>query len=320
MRCIVRGGAIAGLILVLAVPASANMAKIVWNVTYVDVQNNTGVGFDDAVLGAQRRQTLEAALAYINTVICDNGPADLVINASQTDGTGFLASAGPLFFVAPNGFENGHLFDHATTGIDPNGGAFPDASATFDFGYNWNSGQGNAAANEFDLFSVALHEVTHAMGFLSLVDAAGLSGINGTNPGVFSVFDSFLERGNGVALFGPGGTYNGNAGDLTSGDVFFAGPNAFAANGGAPVQVYAPNPFAPGSSISHIDHTAHPNSLMNFAIGPGDMRRAYSAIEVAILQDIGWDVCVIPEPGSFLLLATGSAMLCAYTRRKRTKH
>ncbi len=291
----------------LLVPAQLR-ADITFNVTFDDVVNNTNVGFDDPVFGATRRATVGAVFNYINTVVNENGTVDMTFNNSQTDGTGFLATAGPFFFTGPNGYANGFFFDHATTGVDPSG-AVPDATSTFDFGYTWNNGLGAPGGSEFDLFSVALHEITHAAGFLSLLNSNG-TGLNGTNPDVFSVYDSFLERGDGTALFGPGGTYLGNASDLTSMDVFFGGPNAMAANGGLPVPVYAPGTFVPGSSISHITPT---NAVMQFSIGPGVQRRAYSAAEIGILADIGWTV--IPEPSSLGLMIVGLTLISLRRRR-----
>ncbi len=298
-----------GLLVVAAsIPASAD---ITWNVTYVDL--GSGVGFDDPTFGATRRGTVSAVLNYINSRIDANGTVDLEIRASDIDGSGPLASAGPYYFTGPNGFANGFVFDHATTGFDPSP-AVPDATATFDFGYVWNNGLGAPGAGEFDLFSVALHEVTHAMGFSSLVDANGQSSISGGDPGVFGVFDSFLELGDGTDLFGPGGDFLGVPADLISNNVYFNGANAMAANGGAPVQVYAPTTFASGSSISHLNDS---NALMSFAIAPAVMRRAYSDIELGILADIGWSLASIPEPSSagFLLVLFGVCGLCRRNKR-----
>lgn len=282
------------LALLFASPLQANIA---WNVTYNDVVNNTNVGFDHPSLGATRRNTFNSVFAYLNTVLDHNGSADILVRDSQTDGAGFLASAGPFFFTGPNGFYNGFVYDHATTGNDPTG-AEVDARVTFDFGYNWNSDTSSPTSSEFDLFSVALHEVSHTLGFLSLVNSTGESEISDGDPGVFSVYESYLELGNGSPLYGPGGEFLGDAADLTSGDVFFDGPNATAANGGAPVQVFAPDPYQPGSSIGHIQGI--PDAVMQFSIGAGIERRMYTDQELGILQDIGWQIAAIPEPSAFL--------------------
>jgi len=296
-------------------PAPTAEADILWNITFNDVENNTGVGFDDPTLGATRRSTVMAVTNFINTVILDNGVIDLVIGNSQTDGGGFLGAAGPFFFTGPDGFRNGFAFEHATTGVDPLPGA-PDASAVFDFGFNFNSDTDAPTSSEIDLFSVVLHEFTHALGFVSLLNADG-TGLNGDNPDVFSVFDSFLELGDGTPLFGAGGEFLGDPDDLTSDDVFFDGPNARKANGGNPVKIFAPDAFAGGSSLSHTSPSAFPNTLMNPAIGPGQQRRMFSEVEIGILADLGYTV--IPEPSSVLLVGLGLTGALVLARRRRIR-
>ncbi len=264
---------------------SGATGQVTWNVTFGDVVNNTNVGFDDALLGPTRQTTFLAALDYIDSVIDENGIGDISINNSQTDGSGFLASAGAYYPTSPNGFKPGRLFEHVTTGVDPSPFS-PDAVVTFDFGFNWNSGTAATVAGQYDLFSVAVHEVTHALGFASLVDASGNSKITGGDPGVFTTYDAFLER-SGNPLFAAGGNFVGTPADLTSGEVVFAGPSAVIFNNGAPVPVFSPNPFQSGSSISHITTS---NAVMRSSISSGVMRRAYLTPEAGILSDLDYDL------------------------------
>lgn len=305
---------------VMLIPGACEGA-ITWNVTFEDVVNSTNVGFDDPVLGATRRATFLSAFDYLNTILDENGSADILVKASQTDGSGFLAAAGPYFFTSPFGFQNGFVFEHATTGMDPSG-SVPDATITFDFGYTWNSETDDPTGSEFDLLTVALHEITHTLGFLSLVDKDGNSLLGGMNPGVFSVYDSFLERGDGTKLFSAGGNFDGSSADLTSNNVFFGGPNAEAANGGNAVKVYAPNTFAPGSSISHIQLGI--GEVMQYSVGKGIKRRAFTAQEVGILRDIGWTIAAssnpIPEPMSAVVWSVlAVAGLVVHRRRRRAE-
>jgi len=294
--------------------ASAN-AAILWNVTYEDVDMATGDGFDDTMLGATRRSTFEAALSYINTVVDHTGTVDLTVMRSQLDGGGVLATGGASFSGPSNRFSNGLVFSHATTGTDP----FPgqsDGVLTFDFGFPWNSELDAPTSGELDLFSISLHEVTHTMGFLSAVNGAGQSELTQTDPGLYSVFDSFLERGDGTKLFGAGGDFLGSVSDLTSDDVYFGGPNAKAANGGNSVKLYAPGTFEFGTSLWHVDAS---NQLMSPGIGPGESTRVYSAIEMAILADIGWTLQAVPEPSTFALVGVASIVLVIAGRRHKPK-
>jgi len=289
-------------------------ADISWNVVYDDGASAIGFGTANAE-GATRRATFEAALGYISSVLDtpNDVTLDYTVNASQTDGTGFLAQAGTSFFLN-NGFTNGVLFEHAQTGIDPSGGV--DGSARFDFGYNWNSEVDTPTGGEYDLFTVALHEVTHSLGFLSLMQSNGDSSFGG-NPGTYSVLNSFLELGDGTALFAAGGNFIGTAADLISDDLFFNGANATAANGGNRVKTYAPVMFASGSSLSHVDTDTYPLAVMTAAVASGIEKKTYSAIDLGILQDIGWNInaFAVPEPGSMTLFAMGVSTLLFRRRR-----
>lgn len=293
----------------------AARGDIIFNFNYADVGGSSGVGFDDPTEGATRRATMDAVAAYINTVVDHNGTVDFDVQASQTDGSGFLGQAGTSYFINP-GYSNGFVFTHATTGVDPFAG--DDGTIRFDFGYAWNSDTGGPGGGEFDLFTVALHEITHAMGFASLVTASGTSALTGSDPGPYSTFNAFMERGDGTDLFGPGGDYLGAPADLTSEDVFFNGPNATAANGGSPVELYAPATFAPGSSLSHSDHTVFVDQVMNFSIGAGETRRMYSAVELGILADLGWNVtaAIVPTPSA---AGAGLVLLGLLVIRKRSR-
>ena len=299
--------------------AASAQADIIFNVSFLDVVNSTGVGFDDPTLGSTRRDTFSSVFTYLNTVLDETGTVDFEVGVSETDGTGSLASGGTLFPTTGELFFNGALFNRVDTGVDISGA---EGIASFDFGYNWNSDLDSPTGSEYDLFSVTLHEVAHALGILGTIESTGVSSLSGGDPGVFSVFASFLQRGDGTPLFAAGGDYLGTAADLVSDDVFFGGANATAANGGTPVEIYAPGAFAPGSSISHI---VFPDAVMQFAIGLGDERRSFNSVEVGILQDIGWTVAsasssaAVPEPGTMAFAVVGLAGVGVLSRRRRRK-
>ncbi|MCL4693389.1 MAG: hypothetical protein KJ060_12880 [Candidatus Hydrogenedentes bacterium] len=273
----------------------AKAGNLTFNLVFNDVVNSTTVGFDDATEGATRRAQALAVANYLNDVLNENTGAtiDITFNNSQTDGTGFLASAG-TFFTLSNGYTSGIAHQHITSGTDPSGSVV-DITVTVDFGYTWNSDAGAPAGGEYDLASVLLHEYTHGLGFSAAADASGLSTINGTNPGSFTNLTDGLLRGTGsVDLWNAAFTFVGAAADLISNDVFFTGANATAANGASNPKIYAPGAFAAGSSLSHWDTTTFPTAVMRHSTAAGVTTRQYSAVDIGGLQDIGYSSAADP--------------------------
>ncbi len=262
--------------------------SITWNVTYTDVTSVSGIGFDDATLGATRRATVLAVLAYIDSIlnVTTPVPIDITFNASETDGSGALAFAGTFFFSG-TGFSPGIAATHIQSGTDPSVGS-DDIFATVDFGWTWNSDSTVApGAGELDLFSVLLHEMTHGLGVLSLIDSAGLD-LFGNNPGKFSTMNEDMNLGTGglSPLFSTPAQFIGTApGDLTSDNVFSNATQATASLGSNP-KIFAPGTFSSGSSMSHWDPSI--TAVMNPAIGSGVSRRVFADFEIAFFRDIGY--------------------------------
>ncbi len=204
---------------------------------------------------------------------------------------------------------------------------------TVDFGYNWHFGTAAPSGIEFDFRTVALHEITHSLGFASVIDEVSGDGLNVTDGGNFfgdtySTFDSFLVDGSSTQLINPApidfnaaftdGTDDDNIIDVfTSGAIYFNGPNAVAAYGG-PIPLYAPAIYQAGSSTSHFDTTdpTLAGDPMLHSIGVGDIRRTYSDLNIGVLQDIGYSIILpVPEPSSATLL--GASLLCLFGIRRR---
>ena len=269
---------------------SAKAGNIAFNLTFADVTSNTNVGFDDPALGATRQLTALTVANYLNDVLNASTGAviDIDFKVSQTDGGGFLASAGTFWFSSPNQYNGGFTWTHITTGVDPLAGT-ADIQCTVDFGYTWNSDFGAPTGSEYDLASVLLHEFTHGLGFVSLADANGNSSISGGSPGVFSFLTDQLMRQTGsLDLWNSSFAFAGSSADLRSNDVYFTGSNATTANGGTNPRIYAPGTFSTGSSLSHWNTTTFPNSVMKHAIAAGTTTREYEPFEIGFLQDIGF--------------------------------
>ncbi|HMI08626.1 MAG TPA: hypothetical protein VK528_13840, partial [Flavobacterium sp.] len=175
-----------------------------------------------------------------------------------------------------------------------------------------------APAGLFDLYSVVLHEVTHALGFASLINYDGTSKFGGAfnyytrydkflkdnaasqfliaNPGACSTMygysfnsslsNSILHPGCGLNPPVSGGSLDHT---VCSSAIKYVSP-------GATVPVYTPQCFEPGSSLSHFEDECFPPNInnayftMSNANGAGVTKRFLRAEERTALCDIGYNV------------------------------
>ncbi|MFC1677557.1 hypothetical protein ACFL3G_10915 [Planctomycetota bacterium] len=182
---------------------------------------------------------------------------------------------------------------------------------------NWNFGSDAPGAGDIDFRSVITHEIGHSLGFDSTYESPTYddwgwfytSQTQGEYYGLSEWDQHLVDSAGNKPENGTTGTPDNF--NETDDPVYFDGPNAMAVYGGL-VPIYAPNPYQPGSSLSHIDQATFPNYLMSPAISTGSMNRMPSELEWAIMQDIGWNLT--PEPATILLLAIPAVVLA--TKRK----
>ncbi len=174
---------------------------------------------------------------------------------------------------------------------------------------NWYLGtDGNPPAGQFDLVTVVLHELGHGLGFFGSMNVQGNQGSWGFGSGFPVIFDVFAENGAGQQLIDTNIFPNPSqalAQQLTGGDIFFDGPNANTGNGGTPPELYAPNPWDPGSSFSHLDEAVYPpgnmNSLMTPQLQPAEAIHNPGPVTLGIFDDIGWTTTPPPPPGGTIV-------------------
>ncbi len=159
---------------------------------------------------------------------------------------------------------------------------------------------GNTPANQYDLESVALHEICHALGIAGSFSAdnslaTATWGFN--NTAYPTIYDSFIQYG-GVKILSDTSLYQRNSSALynvlTSNNITFSGTNAYNQNGYNYAKIYSPNPFESGSSISHLDKLTYfngdPNSLMRPSLAMAEAIHSPGPVGLAILQDVGWSI------------------------------
>lgn len=264
-------------------------AQLTFNFTYDDA----GTGFNDPTNGQARKDALGRAASYLSSVLDARGTVTINWDPSLNNSSiTLLATAGAFYNTTP-GFSNGVVYERATRNTTPFG--LPDGFGQFNFGQNFYTGTGTPASNQFDMQSVALHELSHSLGFTSIIDANG-QGLNNAPLGsadVYGRWGSFLRLGSGVndpLILNSNSSYNTSNGvaAITSDNVFFSGEFTRAANAGNAVKVYSPSPFESGSSMSHIVVTG---AVMTAATtgGASSVRRAYLNVEMAMMLDMGWN-------------------------------
>ena len=281
-------------------------------------------------LGAQRLNAFQAAADLWGTLL--NSSVTIRVGAnfdplscSTTSGT--LGSAGPENVirdftgapVANTWFPLALANSLAGVDLDPSG---DDIGATFNSNVGtagclsasgWYYGlDANPPSNRIDLVAVVLHELGHGLGFSTLVNLATGAKALGFN----DTYMRFLENHSTGKLYPNMTNAERVAASMDTGDLHWVGPNVVAASGfltsgGDPVsghvEMFAPNPQQPGSSVSHFSNALFPNELMEPAYtGPNhDV-----ALTAELFKDIGWNLNIIfadsMESGSNGWLATGT--------------
>ncbi|MEJ5308318.1 MAG: hypothetical protein WHX52_00980 [Anaerolineae bacterium] len=171
-------------------------------------------------------------------------------------------------------------------------GSTVDMHVSYGSTFPWYFGtDGNTPTDKVDFASVVLHEICHGLGFAGSMVVSGGLGYWGWVESIYPVgYDRYAENGAGTALLSY--TYGSTAlaGQLTSNNVYFDGPYANAANGGARPKLFAPATWMQGSSYSHLDEIFNgtANDLMTYAIPNGQSTHAPGPIALGILRDIGW--------------------------------
>ncbi len=208
----------------------------------------------------------------------------------------------------------------------PSSGAFYHGMLAFNFcssQVTWNTNLSipiaSIPANSYDLYSVVLHEVTHALGFASLIDQNGKSRL-GANFKYYTRYDMFLKKGGQSIITNTGSCsslYGYQYNPSLNLNVLVAGGIAGCVNTGSPIDntvcanaitftgsvnqaVYTPNCFEIGSSLSHFEDlchspTAYGNDLYYVMSnaggqGPAYVKRYLKPEERMALCDLGYQV------------------------------
>ncbi|HEX6790338.1 MAG TPA: FlgD immunoglobulin-like domain containing protein [Candidatus Krumholzibacteria bacterium] len=266
-------------------------------------------GNPGTTLGMQRLIALQQAAELAGGCLLSDVPVQ--VNAAFnplacTTTSAVLGSAGAVAALAD--FTGAPLANtwypialaNAITGVD-NDIANPDIGAQFNSNigtvgcltaYQWYYGlDGNASPGTIDFVTVALHEITHGLGFASFINVStgaefgGFDDVyeaNSENHGAVPSTLTTMSNAQRVAAVKADpnlhwtGAYVTAASGVLSGGV---------SNGH--VQLYGPATLTPGSTLSHWNTALSPDQLMEPAYtGPNHQ----NGLATELLQDIGWTV------------------------------
>ena len=286
------------------------------SVTAVDGNNGT-------TLGAQRKLSFIKAAEIISEQV--TSAVTIIVEAnftalSCTTNSATLGSAGasanlsisssPPTGILVNTFYPIGLYN-AITGSDASG-AHDDIDANFnsDIGdadclasSSWYYGFSDASGTEIGFTTVLLHEMTHGLGFASLVDPSDGSQTSGLDD-IFSA--NLYDNVTGLSWNDNSQTdQNREDSAISVDDLLWSGTNVntnaigLLTNGfndvdtdgnfesGDKVEMYAPASVESGSSVSHFTTDATPNELME----PSYTDSLYSlGLALYLLEDIGWGI------------------------------
>ena len=261
---------------------------------------------------AAKRSLASAAAALASYIVVDS-PVVITFDVTGEFNplSSTLATAGSDFTTAGPGFLPTVVQHKILTGVDSNGST-ADGEINWNFAQNWATGD-SVVYGQYDLESVAMHELTHTLGFLSYTDQPGSN--TGTT---WTVFDSFLVNSDGTKVIGSDYIWrNAYTPNLTGGNggLYVGGADAVAAYGGL-VPIYTPGSWESGSSVSHLNDRVFGGAnrkLMNAQVFSGLGIRVLSPVELAILADLGYTIA--PQPGSAALAFIGVFFLRRTRRR-----
>ena len=258
------------------------------------------IDFSSQPLSAEAKGAFQHAVDIWAGLVNSAVPIRIVVGWGANPG--FLAhGTAPIYRNFPNAplpdvWYSKPLAD-ALAGVDVQPGSGGEIQINFDSTANWYYGtDGRAPAGTYDFVTVALHEITHHLGFVPLMWGDNGQGIWGVMNAP-AVYSRYLVNGAGQSLLNTSLFPNPSAAlgaQLASNNIFWAGPTAIAALGGTRPKIYTPTPWTNGygASLNHLDEASYPpgnpNSLMTPMLNTAEAIHVPGPATMGMLADMGW--------------------------------
>ena len=244
----------------------------------------------------------EAAFQYAANIWAGqiSSPVTIEVDATWADlGDNILGSAAPttihrnftgaagLDIYYPQALANQLASDDlATNSVD--------ISCNFGSSINWYFGlDGNVPPGAYDFVTVVLHELCHGLGMIGSATVAGSTGFIGQSGSPF-IYDTFVSDNNSSSsLTDLNNGTSAMANALTGGGLVWFGPEGLAADA-VPPGIYAPDPWEPGASFSHLREdmylSGNANALMTPNLNTGEAIHDPGPIVMGMFADMGWGI------------------------------
>lgn len=266
-------------------------------------------------IGATSSVMLQASFNTLRNRLVADSAADFndQINASLPTSAQFTALLPAGFTLTGNvSATKANLKALGFAGLDDQFGA-SDAAITFNSAVAFDFDNSNGVtAGQVDFETAAIHEIGHALGFVSSVDVIDVSAPQGISPSVLDLFRFRAGSASDPATAADFTTFARDLSPNTNAITDFVLPSS----GGGPIE----NRMSSGVSTGDGQQAGHwkDDGLTGILIGVMDPTLASGVVENISVSDIraldliGYDV--VPEPGSAALLLAG--LVCLGTRRR----
>lgn len=158
--------------------------------------------------------------------------------------------------------------------------------------HKWYYALGEAPPGTVSFITTAIHEIGHGLGFLTVVNLADGSRLDGYD----DVYMKFLEDHSTGKLWPDMTDTERATSALNTSNLHWVGSNVLEAIGSLSdgvsnghVQMYAPNPAQGGSSVSHWDDPVRDHNNNRDIMGPNAVGSEKLLVTGQLLHDIGWN-------------------------------